>query len=79
MTSRSRYAGSLEGMHCIAEDRILEQRFERLPVDDIGRATQQFSDIEFDPNVFEKPDRLLRIKIDQYIDIAASACVASRH
>jgi exosome complex RNA-binding protein Rrp42 (RNase PH superfamily) len=70
-------AGFSEGIHGVAEDRIAKERLEGLSVDDIGRAAEQFCNIELQTGVLEQAEGQLGIEVDQHVDIAVGASFAS--
>src|SRR5438105_15892057 len=73
-----RWAGFLEGIYQIAQDALAKERLEAPSIYDVAWAAQQSSDEQFQPRVFEHPDRKTGVEIDEHVNIAIRPRLAPR-
>ena len=74
-----RCVGFLEGINCVVQNVIAEQRLERPAVHHISGAMEHLVDVDLQAGVLEDPHGLVRIQFHQHIDIAVFPGLAARH
>src|SRR5919109_1045996 len=76
--SRSRCAGRLEDIHRLTTNRLTEEGFDRLPVDDIRGGTDEVRDIACEAGIGEQAERMRGIQVDEDVGITVGTGVAPR-
>src|SRR5215469_4988484 len=78
-TSRSRWAGWLDGIHGITQDLVPQQRSERFAIHHIAMAIEKVANIDLQPRILQNSHRARPIEINENIDVALCAVLAARH
>src|SRR5262245_20679968 len=67
--SRRRCAGRLEDIYGLTTNRLAEEGFDRLPVDDIRGGTDEVRDIAGEAGIGEQAERMRGIQLDEDVSI----------